>query len=271
MTITIYAPDSEARPDHGSLAASPPSLAGRRIAVLDNGKPNAVTVMARAAETLAARTGATVTLVTKKGPGGRSANAAIPCADDIFERVVAEADVVVTGAADCGSCTAYSVYDAISFEKVGLPAVVVTTTKFAPIAATMAADFGMPDVRTLVLPHPFGGTDRDTLWAWADAAAETLEALLLGRTPPATTGDAPRASMGIAMADLLALVEGDGATFELIDVSSAGAVQLRLVIEDASCAECVMPAELLEATALRVLRSTQPSVSSVTIIDPRRS
>ena len=48
--------------------------------MLDNGKPNADVVMTRAAETLAARTGATVSLVTKKGPLGMSANAAIPVA-----------------------------------------------------------------------------------------------------------------------------------------------------------------------------------------------
>ena len=81
----IYLPDSVPGPEAVTLATSLPSLAGVRIAVLDNGKPNANVVMTRAAETLAARVGATVSLVTKKGPGGRSANAAIPCADDIFE------------------------------------------------------------------------------------------------------------------------------------------------------------------------------------------
>src|SRR4051812_40166073 len=103
----IFLPDSVPGPEAVTLAASLSSPAGARLAVLDNGKPNAHVVMTRAAETLAARVGATVSLVTKKGPGGRSANGAIPCADDIFERVVSEADVVITGAADCGSCTAY--------------------------------------------------------------------------------------------------------------------------------------------------------------------
>ena len=139
MTVTIYLPDSEPGPETVHLAPSPASLAGLRIAVLDNGKPNAALVMTRAAETLAARTGARVSLVTKKGPQGRSANAAIPCAPDIFERVLAQADIVITGSADCGSCTAYSVYDTIELEKAGRPCVVVTTTQFAPIAATMAA------------------------------------------------------------------------------------------------------------------------------------
>jgi hypothetical protein len=176
MTL-VYLPDSEPGPEMATLAASPGSLAGLRIAVLDNGKPNAATVMTRAAESLAARTGATVSLITKKGPQGLSANAAIPCAPDIFERLLAEADVVITGAADCGSCTAYSVHDAIELEKAGKPAVVVTTTKFEPIAITLSASFGLADTRKLVLPHPLGGTDEPTLHGWADDAVDRLISL----------------------------------------------------------------------------------------------
>jgi hypothetical protein len=274
LTITIYAPDSEARPECNELAASHRSLAGLRIAVLDNGKPNAATVMTRAAETLAARTGATVALVVKKGPGGRSANAAIPCADDIFRRVLDAADVVVTGAADCGSCTAYSVYDAISFEKAGRPAVVVTTTKFEPIAATMATDFGMPDVRTLVLPHPLGGTDRDTLWRWADEAVERLAALFVGeaaepdRDAPATE-DPVDPALAAALEGVRALVREDGSDLHLLGVDGDGTVRLRLDIEDASCADCVMPREVLEQVAQRLLSTAAPSVRRVQIVDPR--
>jgi hypothetical protein len=176
MTL-IYLPDSAPGPEISSLAASPATLAGLRIGVLDNGKPNAAVVMTRAAQTLASRTGAEVSLVTKKGPLGLSANAAIPMAPDIFDRLLSEADVVITGAADCGSCTAYSVHDAIELEKAGKPAVVVTTTKFEPIAVTLSASFGLPETRKLVLPHPIGGTDAATLHQWADDAAERLIAL----------------------------------------------------------------------------------------------
>ena len=87
---------------------------------------------------------------------------------------------MITGSADCGSCTAYSVYDAIELEKAGRPAVVVTTTKFEPIAATMSANFGLADLRTLVLQHPIGGTARATLDEWADAASDRLLALFTG-------------------------------------------------------------------------------------------
>ncbi|MCU0311461.1 MAG: hypothetical protein MUE36_11030 [Acidimicrobiales bacterium] len=174
MTVTVYLPDSEPGPPAATMAPSPASLAGLRIAVLDNGKPNADVVMTAAAEALARRTGATVSLVTKKGPRGESANAAVRCDPDIFEQVVAEADLVITGAADCGSCTAYSVTDAIELEKAGRPAVVATTTQFEPVATTLSTSFGQPHTRLLVLPHPIGGTDADTLGQWAEAATDEL-------------------------------------------------------------------------------------------------
>ncbi len=174
----MYLPDSAPGPESSTRASSPHSLAGQRIAVLDNGKPNAAVVMVRAARTLASRTGATISLITKKGPQGNSANAAVPMARDVFERLRAEADLVVTGAADCGSCTAYSVQDAIELENAGVPAVVVTTTRFEPVAATLSANFGLSDTRRLVLPHPLGGTDEATLFDWADAATDQLIALL---------------------------------------------------------------------------------------------
>ena len=179
MTATIHRPEGEIGQAPATLAASPATLAGLRIAVLDNGKPNAALVMTRVAETIAARTKASVSLVIKKHRV--SANAAIPAADDVMAEVLETADLVVTGTADCGSCTAYSVFDAIELEKAGRPAVVVTTTEFDPIARTMGQHFGLPAVRRLVLPHPIGGTDADTLHRWADAAADTAIALFTGR------------------------------------------------------------------------------------------
>ena len=133
--------------------------------------------------------GADVSVVLKKGPRGESANAAIPCDPEIFERVVAEADVVITGTADCGSCTAYSVHDGVELEKAGRPAIVVTTTEFRPIAETMAEHFGLPELRIVVLPHPIGGTDPDTLSSWADAAVDTVLALCTRRGAAYVAGE----------------------------------------------------------------------------------
>ena len=42
-----------------------------------------------------------------------------------------------------------------------------------------------------------------------------------------------------------------------------------LLVEDASCAECVMPKPILEEMALGILRRSSPGVTQVVIADPR--
>ena len=93
----IYAPDGPLSPPPIVLAASPPVLAGLRIGVLDNLKPNAKLLMQRVALQIAERTGANVSLVTDKGPGH---NSATPCSEPIFELLKKEVDLVITGSAD---------------------------------------------------------------------------------------------------------------------------------------------------------------------------
>jgi hypothetical protein len=181
MTVTIYRPDGAIGQPRTKLSPPLTSLTGLRVSVLDNGKPNAMLLMTRIAESLAARTGAKFSVALKKGPRGESANAAVPCSPDQFERIVAQSDIVITGTADCGSCTAYSVYDGIELEKVGKCAIVVTTTHFRPIAETLSEHFGLPELRTLVLPHPIGGTDPDTLYRWADESIDDVIALCTRR------------------------------------------------------------------------------------------
>ncbi len=95
--MQIYTPCGAVGKPSTALAASPPVLTGLRIGVLDNGKPNAGALMARAAQRVAERTGATVQLVTGKGP---EHNAATPCSDEVLERLTKEVDLVITGSAD---------------------------------------------------------------------------------------------------------------------------------------------------------------------------
>jgi hypothetical protein len=97
MSIRIYAPDGAVGKPPVQLAPSPAVLTNLRIGVLDNAKPNARALMVRTAEQIAARTGARLTLVTDKGPGG---NAATPCTAGVFERLAKEVDLVFTGSAD---------------------------------------------------------------------------------------------------------------------------------------------------------------------------
>ena len=74
------------------LARRRPSLAGLRIGVLDNSKPNADVLLTRVAELLVERAGAGPVAVWRK-PG-----ASRPAA--VIDEVVAASDVVLTGSAD---------------------------------------------------------------------------------------------------------------------------------------------------------------------------
>jgi nucleotide-binding universal stress UspA family protein len=78
---------------HG-LAPSPGVLTGLRLAVLDNGKPNARLLLERLASRLAERGGATVSLVVGKG------TAATPAEPEVIDALRESADLVVTGSAD---------------------------------------------------------------------------------------------------------------------------------------------------------------------------
>lgn len=267
MTVRMYRPDGEVDTTSTALAAPFASLTGRRIAVLDNGKPNAAVLMTAAAAVLAEHSGATVSLVVKKGPGGRSANAAVPCAPDVFARVRDEADVVITGAADCGSCSAYSVHDAVELERCGVPTVLVTTTRFEPVARALAAATGLADLRMLVVDHPIGGVDHDTLLRRADAAVDALAALFTTSTVAALSVGSP-ALVALALDELRAFVAHDGADLLSVEVDTArGVAHLRLAIPDADCAECVMPRPMLEAIVLA--RLADAGIHTVTIDDPR--
>lgn len=97
MTVEIHAPEGTIGAPAARLAPAPPVLAGLRIGVLDNAKPNARLLMERVASQLAVRTGAVVELVTDKGPG---ANAATPCTGETLDRIGKEVDLVLTGSAD---------------------------------------------------------------------------------------------------------------------------------------------------------------------------
>jgi len=175
----VYAPDGTVGPAPVSLAASPGVLTGTRIGVLDNGKPNARLLLTRVGEQLARRTGATLSLVTDKGPGS---NAATPCTPAVLEQLTETCDVALTGSADCGSCTSWSVHDTIQLEALGIPTVVTTTTGFVDLTRRVAAGFGLPSARIAVFPHPLGGTPDDTIVAWADAAVDEVVALLTNST-----------------------------------------------------------------------------------------
>ena len=92
--LRIYSPEGGIGRPMRSLAASPEVLSGRRLAILDNGKPNAVVVMQRLAEQLVERAGVEFVGVFAKG------SAATPCEPELLAEIQSRADLVLTGSAD---------------------------------------------------------------------------------------------------------------------------------------------------------------------------
>jgi Fe-S cluster biogenesis protein NfuA len=73
-----------------------------------------------------------------------------------------------------------------------------------------------------------------------------------------------------ALEEIRNLVRPDGADFELVTVDpAAGSVQVRLVLDDASCRECVMPRGILEDIATSMVRRSVPDLARLSIDDPR--
>jgi hypothetical protein len=73
-----------------------------------------------------------------------------------------------------------------------------------------------------------------------------------------------------ALVEVAALVQADGADIELVSVDTAsGAVALRLLLESANCAECVLPRAMLEGVAIGMLQRSVPGVTGLSIDDPR--
>ncbi len=91
--MRIYAPAGEVSASMNGRAVSLTALAGKRIGVLDNRKPNAGLLLNRVANQICERTGAELVLIESK-------NAAIAAPDEVMGRLTKEVELVLTGSAD---------------------------------------------------------------------------------------------------------------------------------------------------------------------------
>lgn len=87
----------------------------------------------------------------------------------------ASVDCGISGLGTCGSCTSWSVHDAVVLEAQGRPAIVAVTEEFAKHAGNMANHLGHPELKVLVLPYPLEGRPEDEL---RKIAVETYPAFL---------------------------------------------------------------------------------------------
>lgn len=83
-------------------------------------------------------------------------------------------DVAVVGLANCGSCTGWTIRDAISAANAGLPTIAIATQNFEDFAHEMAARGGRSGLRVHVLPYPLNELSRDEVEPVAERFFPTL-------------------------------------------------------------------------------------------------
>jgi hypothetical protein len=67
---------------------------------------------------------------------------------------LASIDVAIVGLANCGSCTGWTVHDALAAAATGVPTVAIATANFEEFAKTIATRGGRSGLRVHVLPYP---------------------------------------------------------------------------------------------------------------------
>src|SRR3954447_17232049 len=87
-------------------------------------------------------------------------------------------DVAIVGLGNCGSCTSWTIKDAIAALEAGRPTIAVTTAHFEKLGRTLAAQYGRPALRLHVLPYPLDTRTEDDVRQIAhDAFAPMLATL----------------------------------------------------------------------------------------------
>lgn len=76
-------------------------------------------------------------------------------------------DIAVVGLANCGSCTGWTIRDAITAANTGIPTVAIATKNFEEFAHTIASRGGRSGLRVHVLPYPLNELERDKVDAIA--------------------------------------------------------------------------------------------------------
>ena len=77
-------------------------------------------------------------------------------------------DMAIVGLANCGSCTGWTVRDAITSANTGIATIAIATKNFEDFTHEIAARGGRSGLRVHVLPYPLNEQERDAVKAIGD-------------------------------------------------------------------------------------------------------
>jgi hypothetical protein len=94
--------------------------------------------------------GATLKFWRPRGRSGEEGDRAIQEMKEFWQSV----DIAVVGLANCGSCTGWTIHDALAAAHSGIPTVAVATAHFEQLAHALARRGGRSGLRVYALPYP---------------------------------------------------------------------------------------------------------------------
>lgn len=187
--------------DSAPVPPIPPDLATITVGLLDNSKAGARVII----DTLGAR-------LTERHPSAsviraRKVHASIPMTDEIRNEL-GKADLVIAALGDCGSCTSWTVHDAVALEQDGTPTIVACTKPFETFARAQADALGHP-LRLVVLDHPIAELPDAEVVGRTEAVLDQFETLLTQGAGPTTDGAVPATALRAGSPLLEADVDAD--------------------------------------------------------------
>lgn len=75
-------------------------------------------------------------------------------ADADYAALLARSDMAIVGLGNCGSCTSWTIADALTAAATGIPTIAVATAHFEGLANNLAKRGGRSGLRLHVLPYP---------------------------------------------------------------------------------------------------------------------
>ncbi|MBM4244737.1 MAG: hypothetical protein FJ148_13120 [Deltaproteobacteria bacterium] len=170
QTIEVLDPRGALRVTEQPLANRNGKLARTRIGFLSNKKANATLLLQEIERLLHERFGDFEAIYGEKG-------AAVPVPPE-FLAELETCSAVLTGMADCGSCTSWSLHDAVVLEGKGIPSVLLCTDEFAPLARAESVAKGMGGLPLAVIPHPLADNRPHEVRTKAERIADEIVAIL---------------------------------------------------------------------------------------------
>ena len=191
--LRLPRPDSAAD-DATGLSPRPSTLQGARLGFIWNSKPNGDALFEEFVRQLGAREIEVASVQRHVKPGS-----AVRATDEVLEQLK-DCDVVVVAIGDCGSCTSWTIEDALALENLGIPAVPLVSESFELLAKAIATASGRADLPLVTVEHPVGSLTRDeaaermqpAVDRLIDALTHTPLATEPGSTPSWPTFEPPR-------------------------------------------------------------------------------